>query len=249
MRIISRLDIKGNNLIKGVKFEGLRVLGCPIKSANFYYREGIDEIICIDTVASLYGRNNAVNLVKEISKNVFLPITVCGGIRSVDDARNIIKNGADKIAINTAAVKNQNLIPELVKEFGSQSIILSVEAKKMSQSKWEVYTNSGRDRTGLDVKDWIKKGIDLGAGSILLTSIDHDGTQKGFDIDLCIEIYEICNVPLVISGGMGKVEDLIPIVKESDISGVAMGSVLHYENLKICSLKKQLLDIGCKIRK
>ena len=249
MRIISRLDIKGHNLIKGVKFEGLRVLGCPIKSANFYYKEGIDEILCIDTVASLYGRNNAVNLVKEISKNVFLPITVCGGIRSVDDGRNIIKNGADKIGINTAAVENQNLITELVKEFGSQSIILSVEAKKISPSKWEVYTNSGRDRTGLDVKDWIKKGIELGAGSILLTSIDHDGTQKGFDIDLCSEMYEICEAPLVISGGMGKIEDIISIARQFDISGLAMGSVLHYENLKICKLKEQLLDIDCKIRK
>ena len=249
MRIISRLDIKGHNLIKGVKFEGLRVLGCPIKSANFYYKEGIDEILCIDTVASLYGRNNAVNLVKEISKNVFLPITVCGGIRSVDDGRNIIRNGADKIGINTAAVENQNLITELVKEFGSQSIILSVEAKKISPSKWEVYTNSGRDRTGLDVKDWIKKGIELGAGSILLTSIDHDGTQKGFDIDLCSEMYEICEAPLVISGGMGKIEDIISIARQFDISGLAMGSVLHYENLKICKLKEQLLDIGCKIRK
>ena len=249
MRIISRLDIKGHNLIKGVKFEGLRVLGCPIKSANFYYKEGIDEILCIDTVASLYGRNNAVNLVKEISKNVFLPITVCGGIRSVDDGRNIIKNGADKIGINTAAVENQNLITELVKEFGSQSIILSVEAKKISPSKWEVYTNSGRDRTGLDVKDWIRKGIELGAGSILLTSIDRDGTQKGFDIDLCSEMYEICEAPLVISGGMGKIEDIISIARQFDISGLAMGSVLHYENLKICKLKEQLLDIDCKIRK
>tara|TARA_B100001939_G_scaffold217940_1_gene187551 strand:- start:4927 stop:5676 length:750 start_codon:yes stop_codon:yes gene_type:complete len=248
MRIISRLDIKGHNLIKGVKFEGLRVLGCPIKSANFYYKEGIDEILCIDTVASLYGRNNAVNLVKEISKNVFLPITVCGGIRSVDDGRNIIKNGADKIGINTAAVENQNLITELVKEFGSQSIILSVEAKKISPSKWEVYTNSGRDRTGLDVKDWIRKGIELGAGSILLTSIDRDGTQKGFDIDLCSEMYEICEAPLVISGGMGKIEDIISIARQFDISGLAMGSVLHYENLKICKLKEQLLDIDCKIR-
>lgn len=248
MRIISRLDIKGHNLIKGVKFEGLRVLGCPIKSANFYYKEGIDEILCIDTVASLYGRNNAVNLVKEISKNVFLPITVCGGIRSVDDGRNIIKNGADKIGINTAAVENQNLITELVKEFGSQSIVLSVEAKKISPSKWEVYTNSGRDRTGLDVKDWIRKGIELGAGSILLTSIDRDGTQKGFDIDLCSEMYEICEAPLVISGGMGKIEDIISIARQFDISGLAMGSVLHYENLKICKLKEQLLDIDCKIR-
>ena len=249
MRVISRLDIKGHDLIKGVKFEGLRVLGCPIKSANLYYREGIDEILCIDTVASLYGRNNAVNLVKEISKNVFLPITVCGGIRTINDARNIIKNGADKIAINTAAVKNQTLIPELAEEFGSQSIILSVEAKKISPSNWEVYTNSGRDRTGLDVKDWIKKGVKLGAGSVLLTSIDNDGTQKGFDIGLCSEIYKICEAPLVISGGMGKIEDIIPIAEQFELSGVAMGSALHYENLKISKLKKQLLDMGCKIRK
>ena len=249
MRVISRLDIKGHDLIKGVKFEGLRVLGCPIESANLYYREGIDEILCIDTVASLYGRNNAVNLVKEISKNVFLPITVCGGIRTIDDARNIIKNGADKIAINTAAVKNQNLISELAEEFGSQSIVLSVEAKKISPSKWEVYTNSGRDRTGLDVKDWIKKGVKLGAGSVLLTSIDNDGTQKGFDIGLCSEIYKICEAPLVISGGMGKIEDIIPIAEQFELSGVAMGSALHYDNLKISKLKKQLLNMGCKIRK
>lgn len=163
MRIISRLDIKGHNLIKAIKFEGLRVLGCPIKKANYYFKEGIDEILCVDTVASLYGRNNAVNLVKQIAKDVFLPISVCGGIRSIDDARNIINNGADKIGINTAAVKNNNLISELVNEFGSQSIILSVEAKKIAPMKWEVYTNSGRDRTGLDVRDWVKKGIKLGA--------------------------------------------------------------------------------------
>ena len=125
---------------------------------------------------------------------------------------------------------------------------MSVEAKKISPSKWEVYTNSGRDRTGLDVKDWIRKGIELGAGSILLTSIDRDGTQKGFDIDLCSEMYEICEAPLVISGGMGKIEDIISIARQFDISGLAMGSVLHYENLKICKLKEQLLDIDCKIR-
>jgi len=248
MRVIARLDIKGNNLIKSIKFEGLRVLGCPIKKANFYFKEGIDEILCIDTVASLYGRNNAVELVKEITKAVFLPITVCGGIRSISDARDIINNGADKIGINTAAVLNQNLISELAGEFGSQSIILSVEAKKIAPMKWEVYINSGRDKTGLDVSDWIKKGIKLGAGSVLLTSIDQDGTQKGFDLDLCSEIYKICEAPLVISGGMGKIDDIIPITQKFHINGLAAGSVFHYENLKISNLKKSLLDIGCQIR-
>ena len=249
MRIISRLDIKGHDLIKGIKFEGLRALGCPIKRANYYYKEGIDEILCIDIVASLYGRNNAVNLVKEISKKVFLPITVCGGIRSVEDARNIINNGADKIAVNTAAVKNHNLISELAYEFGSQSVILSIEAKKIAPMKWEVYTNSGRDKTGLDVEEWVKKGIQLGAGSILLTSIDNDGTQKGFDKELCSKIYEICEAPLVISGGMGKIEDIISVAKKYEINGVAAGSVFHYENLRINELKNQLHDVGFNIRK
>ena len=249
MRIIARLDIKGHNLIKGIKFEGLRVLGCPIKRANFYYKEGIDEILCIDTVASLYGRNNAVNLVKEISKEVFLPITVCGGIRSVDDARNIINNGADKVGVNTAAVKNPNLISKLAYEFGSQSVVLSVEAKKIAPMEWEVYTNSGRDKTGLNVEEWIKKGVELGAGSILLTSIDHDGTQKGFDAKLCSKIYEICEAPLVISGGMGEIEDIISICEKYEINGLAAGTIFHYESLKINKLKNKLFDIGCNIRK
>jgi len=249
MRIIARLDIKGHNLIKGIKFEGLRVLGCPIKRANFYYKEGIDEILCIDTVASLYGRNNAVNLVKEISKEVFLPITVCGGIRSVDDARNIINNGADKVGVNTAAVKNPNLISKLAYEFGSQSVVLSVEAKKIAPMEWEVYTNSGRDKTGLNVEEWIKKGVELGAGSILLTSIDHDGTQKGFDAKLCSKIYEICEAPLVISGGMGEIEDIISICEKYEINGLAAGTIFHYESLKINKLKNKLFDIGYNIRK
>ncbi len=249
MRIIARLDIKGQNLIKGIKFEGLRVLGCPIKRANFYYKEGIDEILCIDTVASLYGRNNAVNLIKEISKEVFLPITVCGGIRSVNDARNIINNGADKVGVNTAAVKNPNLISELAYEFGSQSVVLSVEAKKIAPMEWEVYTNSGRDKTGLNVEEWIKKGVELGAGSILLTSIDHDGTQIGFDAKLCSKIYEICEAPLVISGGMGEIEDIISICEKYDINGLAAGTIFHYESLKINKLKNKLFDIGCNIRK
>ena len=172
MRVISRLDIKGEKLIKGIKFEGLRPIGCPIQKAKEYYDNGIDEIICIDTVASLYGRNNAVKLVKEISKNIFLPITVCGGIRTIEDASNIILNGADKIGINTAAVANPQFLTILAKEFGSQSIVLSVEAKKKSSSAWEVFVNSGRDPTGIDVKLWIKKAVDLGIGSVFLTPKD-----------------------------------------------------------------------------
>ena len=216
MRVISRLDIKGEKLIKGIKFEGLRPIGCPIQKAKEYYNDGIDEIICIDNVASLYGRNNAVKLVKEISKTIFLPITVCGGIRTIEDASNIILKVLIKLELILLAVANPKFLTILAKEFGSQSIVLSVEAKK-SPSAWEVFVNSGRDPTGIDVKLWIKKAVDLGIGSVFLTSIDNDGTKLGFDKELCKEVFDICEVPLVISGGLGKIKDLKILADNSGI--------------------------------
>ena len=249
MRVISRLDIKGEKLIKGIKFEGLRPIGCPIQKAKEYYNDGIDEIICIDTVASLYGRNNAVKLVKEISKNIFLPITVCGGIRTIEDASNIILSGADKIGINTAAVENPKILTILAKEFGSQSIVLSVEAKKKpSPSTWEVFVNSGREPTGIDVKLWIKKAVDLGIGSVFLTSIDNDGTKLGFDKELCKEVFDICEVPLVISGGLGKIKDLKILTDNSGINGFAVASAFHNNLLTINEIKKFLIDYNINVK-
>lgn len=248
MRVISRLDIKGENLIKGIKFEGLRPIGCPIEKAKKYYNDGIDEIICIDAVASLYGRNNAIELVKEISKNIFLPITVCGGIRTIEDARNIILSGADKIGINTAAVEQPKFLTMLAKEFGSQSVVLSVEAKKISPTNWEVYINSGRDPTGIDVKVWIKQAIDYGIGSVFLTSIDNDGTKLGFDNELCKEIFEICDVPLVICGGLGKIKDLTVLTNKSEINGFAAASAFHYNLLQIKEIKRFLIDYKINVR-
>ena len=248
MRVISRLDIKGDKLIKGVKFEGLRQIGCPIQKAKEYYNDGIDEIICIDAVASLYGRNNAVKLVKEISKNIFLPITVCGGIRTIEDASNIILSGADKIGINTAAVENPKFLTILAKEFGSQSIVLSVEAKKKSPSTWEVFVNSGRDPTGIDVKLWIKKAVDLGIGSVFLTSIDNDGTKLGFDKELCEEVFNICEVPLVISGGLGKIKDLTILTENSGMNGFAAASAFHNNLLTINETKKFLIDYKINVK-
>ena len=184
IRVIARLDIKGPNLIKGIHLEGLRVLGDPHDFAEKYYKEGIDEIVYIDIVASLYGRSKLTEIVKNAAKDVFVPMTVGGGIRSIDDVRDLLRAGADKVAISTAAVENPNLIRDVSRIFGSQCMVLSLEAKKQSDSVWEVYTNSGRERTNINAIDWAKQAEELGAGEILLTSIDAEGTRKEFDLDL-----------------------------------------------------------------
>ena len=183
VRIIGRLDIKGPKLIKGIHLEGLRVIGSPEKFAKKYYEEGIDELIYLDAVASLYGRNNLHYIVKKTAQEVFVPLTVGGGIRSVKDVNDLLRVGADKISVNTAAVKRPALIKEIAETFGSQAVVLSIEAKKQNNF-WEVYTDNGRERTGLDVFEWSQQAIELGIGEILLTSVDKEGTQSGFDIDL-----------------------------------------------------------------
>ena len=237
MRIISRMDIKGLNLIKGIQFEGLRVIGDPNEFALKYYNESADEILLLDTVASLYGRNNIVEIINKATKNIFIPITAGGGIRSIKDVELLLRNGADKICINTGAVKNPNLINDLVNEFGSQSIVSSIEAKKISSDKWEVYTENGREKTGVNVENWLSEVIDRGVGEIILTSIDNDGTKKGFDLDLFEKIFEKSSVPLIFSGGMSAPEDLIGLSKLSQSDGVAVGSILHYNNSSILKIK------------
>ena len=235
VRLIARLDIKGKNLIKGIQMEGLRVMGEPNIFAKKYYEDGIDELIYMDCVASLYGRNHLAEIIEKATENIFVPLTVGGGIRSVHDARNILRLGADKIAINTAAVANPNLISELAYQFGSQAIMLSVEAKKTQSDRWEVYTHGGREKTGLDVLEWILEGIHKGAGEVLLTSVDREGTRKGFDLDLLKEASSICTVPLIASGGMGIDQDLVDAVSIGGVGAVAMADILHYQR---CSLKQ-----------
>ena len=184
VRLIARLDVKGPNLIKGVQLEGLRKLGDPQCFARQYYEAGIDELIYMDVVASLYGRNNLTDVVRHTAENVFIPITVGGGIRSVDDARTMLRSGADKIAINTAAVGNPDLIDSLAAAFGTQCVVLSVEAIRQSDGRWEAHTDNGREKTGCDVVEWVCEAARRGAGEILLTSVDREGTQAGCDIDL-----------------------------------------------------------------
>ena len=236
IRLIGRLDIKGPNLIKGVRFEGLRVLGDPEQFAINYYEQGIDELIYIDTVASLYGRNNLLEFVKKVGKKTFVPITVGGGIRSLENVSEILRSGADKVAINTAAVKNPNLIKEIVRNFGSQCLVLSVEAKKIETDKWEVYMDNGREPTGLNVIEWIKKCINLGVGEILVTSIDNEGTNKGFDINLIKKVTEVSSVPVIASGGMGMLEHAVDAFK-SNCDAIAIASILHYQHHTIQEIR------------
>ena len=228
LRLIARLDIKGANLIKGIHLEGLRVVGDPQIHAAKYYQDGADEIVYIDTVASLYGRNNFVDVVSRATEHVFVPITVGGGIRSVEDARTLLRAGADKIAINTAAIKDPKLISQLSDVWGSSTIVLSIEAKKTGDNKWEAYTDNGRERTGLDVAQWAETGAKLGAGEIFVTSVDQEGTRKGFDCELVAEITKRVEIPVIASGGFGSLDHLSQLVKTSKPTVVAIAYSLHY---------------------
>jgi len=249
LRLVARLDIKGSNLIKGVNLEGLKIIGEPNKYALKYYENGIDELIFMDVVASLYGRNQLSEIIKKATKNIFVPITVGGGIRSVNDANDVLRFGADKIAINSAAIKNPNLIRNLANKFGSQSVVLSVEAKKIKTDFWEAYSNNGRERSGLNVIEWIKKGVANGAGEILLTSIDQEGTGKGFDINLVNAVMKVTKIPIILSGGMGKVEHMIDAVKKAGIEALAIADVFHTNKISVEEVRKAAISYDLNVRK
>ncbi|MGI9211874.1 MAG: imidazole glycerol phosphate synthase subunit HisF [Methylococcaceae bacterium] len=248
IRIIPRLDIKGKNLIKGICLEGLRVIGNPTQHAIKYYNDGADELIFMDAVASLYGRNMLTELINEIARDVFIPITVGGGIRTIQDARHILRSGADKIAINTAAISNPELISEVAYKFGSQSMVVSVEAKSISHNRWEVYTDNGRERTGMDVVEWVQRAVSLGAGEVLLTSVDREGTRRGFDLDLIQQVSSSVSVPVIASGGMGKPDDFISAVLQGKADAVSMADVLHYKRLTIHDIRNECLSKGLLVR-
>ena len=248
IRLISRIDIKGPNLIKGVQLEGLRVIGDPHIYAKKYYEQGADELLYIDIVASLYGRNKLTEIVSRTAQNIFVPMTVGGGIRNIKDVKDLLRAGADKVAINTAASRRPELIYEVSKRFGSQCMVLSIEAKQKRPGSWEVYTDCGRERTGIDVVEWARKGEELGAGEILVTSIDREGTRKGFDIDLIRSISDVVSIPIIASGGMGKSEDVVNVVKEGNADAIAMADILHYERATISEIRKAAMKENIKVR-
>lgn len=248
IRIISRLDIKGPNLIKGIQLEGLRVLGDPQSFSSRYYEEGIDEFIFMDVVASLYGRNNLSAIMSHAATNIFVPITVGGGVRSLEDASNLLRSGADKIAINTAAVANPKLLTEIATKFGAQCVVLSIEAKRTGDDKWEVFTENGREKTGLNVEEWVRKGIDLGAGEVFVTSVDNEGTRKGFDVELYKKLSPLATVPLIASGGFGNPTHIKTLLAESAVDAIAIADGFHYKRHSVAEIKTVVRELGYKVR-
>jgi imidazole glycerol-phosphate synthase subunit HisF len=238
VRLIARLDIKAPNLIKGVHLEGLRKIGDPQKHAQAYYADGADEIIYMDIVASLYNRNSLSDIVRRTAEQVFIPITVGGGLRSLEDVERALRSGADKVAINTAAVGRPELIGEVATRFGSQCMVLSIEAKRAGNGVWEAYTDNGREHTGLGVVEWARRAVDLGAGEILLTSVDQEGTRKGFDVALTRAVSKAVQVPVIASGGMGSLDHLIEVVRDGCADAIAMADILHYKRLSLAEIRK-----------
>jgi cyclase len=247
LRLIGRLDVKGPNLIKGVHLEGLRVIGDPQSYARRYYEQGADELIYIDIVASLYGRSNLVEIVRQAAHDIFVPLTVGGGIRSIDDVTSLLRAGADKVAINTAAVHRPELITEVARKFGSQCMVLSIEAKRQNGDNWEIYTDCGRERSGLDVIEWIERGVELGAGEILLTSIDQEGTRKGFDLPLLKAVQAVSPVPVIASGGYGEPRHLLDAINEG-ADAIAFADALHYERTSLAELRRIAAGTDVKVR-
>lgn len=231
-RIIPRLDVKGPNLVKGVHLEGLRVLGKPDRFARVYYEEGADELLFMDIVASLYGRNSLLDIVRRTAAEIFIPLTVGGGIRSLDDMRDALRAGADKVAINTAAVRDPQLVRQASRRFGSSTIVVSIEAMRQPSGTWEAFTDNGRERTGLDAVEWASRVAEAGAGEILLTSIDREGTGRGYDLELTRAVADAVDVPLIAGGGAGGIADVAAVIEDAGASAACVASILHYNVLR-----------------
>ena len=231
-RIIPRLDIKGPNLVKGIHLEGLRVLGKPEKFARYYYENGADELLYMDVVASLYNRNSLHEIIERTAKEIFIPLVVGGGLRSIEDIRAVLRVGADKVALNTAVVKNPEIIREAARKFGSSTIVVSIEAIRQPDGTYLAYTDNGREYTGLEVISWAKKVAEIGAGEILITSVDREGTGLGYDIELTKMVSDAVSIPVITCGGAGKTEDVKDVILKGNADAVCMSSMLHYGLLK-----------------
>ena len=232
IRIIPRLDIKGPNLVKGIHLEGLRVLGKPSDFAKFYYENGADELMFMDVVASLYERNSLHDIISETAKQKFIPITVGGGLRSISDIKEVLRVGADKVCLNTAVIKDPELIRQASRKFGSSTIVVAIEVIKEENGKYLAYTDNGREYTGIDAFEWAKKVDELGAGEIVITSVDKEGTGQGFDLDLISEISSLISIPVIAHGGAGTNQHVIDLIKENTADAVMLSSLFHYQFIK-----------------
>ena len=232
IRIIPKLDIKGPNLVKGIHLEGLRVLGRPEAFARYYYEAGADELLYMDAVASLYGRNSLLDIVSRTAREVFIPLCVGGGLRSVDDIRAVLRAGADKVSLNTAAIRRPEFIREASRAFGSSTIVVSIEAIRQIDGGYHCYTDCGREQTGVDAFQWAIQAAELGAGELLVTSVDKEGTGKGFDLELTRRIAESVSIPVIACGGAGKRDHVSDVIRQGRADAVCLASVLHYHYLK-----------------
>lgn len=232
IRVIPRLDIKGPNLVKGIHFEGLRVLGKPEWFARHYYEQGADELMYMDAVASLYGRNSLLHIVERTSREIFIPLCVGGGLRSVDDIRTVLRAGADKVSLNTAAIARPELIREASLAFGSSTIVVSIEALRKSDGTYEAHVDYGRQGTGVDAIEWAQRAVELGAGELVVTSIDREGTGKGYDVELTRQIAGLVPVPVIAGGGAGCMEHVREVIVDGMADAVSMASLLHYNFIR-----------------
>ncbi len=246
-RIIPCLDVKNGQVVKGKGFVNLKSAGNPAKLARKYFEEGADELVFLDITASYEKRKTMIDLVEKIAKQIFIPFTVGGGISTIQDIRNLLKAGADKISINTSAVENPNLIKQASEKFGSQCIVVAIDAKKIN-GKWEVFVKGGGKLTGLDAIEWAKNAESLGAGEILLTSMDKDGTKEGYDLELTRKISESVNIPIIASGGAGSLESIAHVLKEGKADAALAASIFHYKKYSINQVKRYLQKKGLGIR-
>ena len=247
-RIIPCLDVKNGRVVKGINFVELKDAGDPVEQAKFYSEGGADEICFLDITASNENRDIILDVVKKTSQECFVPLTVGGGVRNIQDISNLLKSGADKVSINTAAVNNKKIIKESAESFGSQCIVIAIDAKKTSERKWEVFTHGGRNPTGLDVQNYVKEVEELGAGEILLTSMDRDGTKKGYDLELTKLVSKSVNIPVIASGGVGKPDHLYDGLKKGKASAVLAASIFHFGEFSINDVKKYLDSKGVPVR-
>ena len=247
-RIIPCLDVKDGRVVKGINFVNLRDAGDPVENAKIYNDEGADELVFLDITASYEKRKTMVEVVRRVAEQVFMPLTVGGGISSNDDIRDLLNAGCDKVSMNTAAVENPDLVAEASEKFGSQCIVVAIDAKKRKAGSWEVYTRGGRDATGIDAVEWARKVESLGAGEILLTSMDRDGTKNGYDVELTRAISEAVNIPVVASGGCGSLEHFLEALTEGKADAALAASVFHFKEFSVKEVKEFLADKGVSVR-
>ncbi len=247
-RIIPCLDVKDGRVVKGVQFQGLRDAGDPVELAARYDAEGADELVFLDISASHEGRETMVDVVRETARQVFIPLTVGGGVRSSDDVFTLLRAGADKVSLNSAAVARPELIQESADRFGSQCVVLAIDARRSGDGHWEVFTHGGRRPTGLDALEWARRGVELGAGEILLTSMDADGTKAGYDLELTSAVVDAVTVPVIASGGVGTLEHLFDGLTKGRAQAVLAASIFHYATYSIGDAKRYLTERGVPIR-